>query len=412
MSDVIDTLRKSLPAAKSGSWYSIKNQADKVAVRIYEEIGYWGVTAADFAADLDAITANEIEVQISSPGGDVFDGIAIYNALRAHPATITTRVDGLAASAASVIVQAGDRRVMLSASQMMIHNAWGLTVGSADDMRDAADILERQNEVLAGIYAARSGRDAGEFKKLMSAETWLTDQGAVDAGLADEVIDTPQSALRVPQSLFVAKAMASLPDNQTVAVELESQEVGQMADESIPKADHDAVVAERDAITAERDALQAQLSELTPEAKDDRIDVAALPEPVQAALREADALKARVEKMEQDNRAKAFLAKAAEFASIAPATDLAPVLETLDRVAPEQAKALDQALKAANARINESGLFKELGSDADVDGDRQAKAEALIKQRMTEDNLPRHEAMAKVFKDNPELLYPAPVAAQ
>lgn len=409
MSEALDELRKTLPTAK-GSWYSIKNQADKATIRIYEEIGYWGVSASDFAADLDAITAPEIEVQISSPGGDVFDGVAIYNTLRAHPATITTRVDGLAASAASIIVQAGDRRVMLSASQMMIHNAWGLTVGSADDMRDAADVLERQNEVLAGIYAARSGRDAAEFKKLMSAETWLTDQGAVDAGLADEVIDTPQAALRVPQSLFVAKAMASLPEDKKIisAVEPATQEANPVADATPTQADHDAIVAERDALIAERDAIQAELDALKPEAKDDRIDVAALPEPVQAALRDADALKARVEKMEAEQRAKTFVAKAAEFTNIAPAADLAPVLETLDRVAPEQANALDQALKAANARIAESGLFKELGSDGEVVGDDpQAKAEALIKAEV-EKGATRHDAMAKVFKDNPELLYPAP----
>lgn len=410
MSEAIDTLRKALPAAKSGSWYSIKNQTDKAVIRIYEEIGYWGVTAADFAADLDQITATEIEVQISSPGGDVFDGVAIYNTLRSHPASITTRVDGLAASAASIIVQAGDRRVMLSASQMMIHNAWGLTVGSADDMRDAADVLERQNEVLAGIYAARSGRDAGEFKKLMSAETWLTDQGAVDAGLADEVIDTPQAALRVPQSLFVAKAMASLSPNQIAAAEpLMPQEVSPVADDTITQADHDAVVAERDALIAERDAVQAELDAIKPEAKDDRIDVSALPEPVQAALRNADALQARVEAMEADNRAKAFLAKAKEFEAIAPAADLAPVLETLDRVAPEQAKALDQALKAAAARIDSTDLFKEFGSSEASTDDPQAKAKALIEAEV-EKGATRHDAMAKVFKDNPELLYPAPAA--
>lgn len=182
--------RERAPKITGRAWYEIKNQdGDTATVRIYDEIGYWGTTADQFASDLDAITAAEIEVQINSPGGEVFDGIAIYNVLRAHPAKITTRVDGIAASAASIIVQAGDHRVMLAAGQLMIHEAWGLCVGPADDMRAYADILEQQNGVLAGIYAARSGRPVDEMRALMTAETWLTDHGAVDAGLADEVIE-------------------------------------------------------------------------------------------------------------------------------------------------------------------------------------------------------------------------------
>lgn len=127
-----------------------------------------------------------------------------------------------------------------------------------------------------------------------------------------------------------------------------------------------------------------------------------LPEDVRKRLEDAEAT---IAKMEQDNRAKAFLAKAAEFEHVAPAADLAPVLETLDRVAPEQAKALDQALKAANARISESGLFKELGVNGDQDGDANAKAEALIAAEVAK-GATRHDAMATVFKANPELLYP------
>jgi ATP-dependent Clp endopeptidase proteolytic subunit ClpP len=176
-------------ARQNRSWYEINNATTTNAtVRIYEEIGFFGVTADQFAADLATITAPNIEVQINSPGGDVFDGIAIFNALRTHAAHVTTRVDGIAASAASMIVQAGDRRVMLGASQMMIHDAWGVAVGPASELRAFADILEQQNEVIAGVYAQRSGRDVADISAMMSAETWLTDQGAVDAGLADEVV--------------------------------------------------------------------------------------------------------------------------------------------------------------------------------------------------------------------------------
>lgn len=175
------------PKADTGRWYDIKADAGGAVVRIYSEIGYWGVTAEDFAADLAQISAAQIEVQINSPGGDVFDGLAIYNALRAHPARIVTRVDGLAASAASVIVQAGDHRQIMSSAQIMIHEAWGLAVGPAAELREFADLLDKQNDVLAAIYAERSGGDADAFRALMAAETWMTDQEAVDGGLADEV---------------------------------------------------------------------------------------------------------------------------------------------------------------------------------------------------------------------------------
>lgn len=176
-------------AAADRRWYEIKNQAGPVAtIRIYDEIGYWGITADDFARELEAVTAAEIEVQINSPGGEVFAGVAIYNALRTHPARVTTRVDGIAASIASVIAQAGDHRVMVESAQMMIHEAWGLAVGSAADMREMADLLDRQCDVLAGIYANRSGRPVDECRERMRGESWLTDQETLDAGLADEIM--------------------------------------------------------------------------------------------------------------------------------------------------------------------------------------------------------------------------------
>lgn len=176
---------------EAGRWYSIRNAADEgtAVIRIFDEIGYWGVTEEQFARDLAAITADEIEVQISSPGGDVFAGIAIYNQLRAHPARVTTRVDGLAASAASFIVQAGDHRQIMSAAQMMIHEAWGLCIGPASDMREYADVLDRQSDVIAGIYASRSGGDVAEFRDLMRSDHYMSDQEALDAGLVDEIYE-------------------------------------------------------------------------------------------------------------------------------------------------------------------------------------------------------------------------------
>jgi len=195
MPDVIASLRAKtcahapdVPRREAG--YTIQNAAgDEAVVRIYDEIWWLGVNAMDLTAELDQITAPNIRVEINSPGGDVWDGIAIYNALRLHPANVTTRVDGMAASIASVIAQAGDRRIMVASSQMMIHNAWGMTVGDHADHADMTDILKVQDEVIAQAYASRSGKTAEHFRALMEAETWMTAQDAVDQGLADEVLE-------------------------------------------------------------------------------------------------------------------------------------------------------------------------------------------------------------------------------
>lgn len=182
---------------------------DTAVVRIYEEVWQFGANAYDVAAELDQITAPKIRVEINSPGGDVWDGISIYNALRAHPAEVTTRVDGMAASIASVIAQAGDRRTMLGGSQMMIHNASGLTIGDANAHAEMVEILRQQDRVIAGIYAERSGSSAEDFAALMDAETWMTAAEAVERGLADEVVE-PRKESPQDRSPTLAQQISSL----------------------------------------------------------------------------------------------------------------------------------------------------------------------------------------------------------
>lgn len=172
-------------------WLDVRAEGGKATLRIHDVIGdYWAeTTSGDIAAKIDAIDADEITVSINSPGGNIFDGIAIYNALRSHRARIVTRVDGIAASIASVIAQAGDERQMMGGSQMMIHNAWGVAIGDAPEMRKMADVLDHQNLVIAEVYARHSGQDAADLLDLMAEETWYTASGTVEAGLADVVID-------------------------------------------------------------------------------------------------------------------------------------------------------------------------------------------------------------------------------
>lgn len=175
-------------------WYKIRNAAGEgdapAEVFVYDEIGFWGVTAEDMIRDLKEITAPRITLRINSPGGGIFEGIAIMNVLRAHPAHVTTHVDSLAASIASVIAMAGDKIVMQPFSQMMIHDGSGLCIGNAADMKEMAAQLDRQSDNIAAIYAERTGGTAAEFRRLMKAETWFTAEETVEAGLADEVAPT------------------------------------------------------------------------------------------------------------------------------------------------------------------------------------------------------------------------------
>jgi len=177
-------------------WYSIKNSADgsSAEVIIYDEIGYWGVTAADFVDEVKALDVASLDVRINSPGGEVFDGFAIMNALVNHPASVTTYVDGLAASAASIILQAGARRVAAKASQVMIHEGWGVAIGPATELRALADQLDQVNGLIAEVYADRSGGAVQGWRAAMAAETWYTGAEAAEAGLVDEVTGGGASA--------------------------------------------------------------------------------------------------------------------------------------------------------------------------------------------------------------------------
>lgn len=173
-------------------WYRINNSLDAggspvAEINLYGDIGSWGITAASFVEELKAVDAPEIHLHIASPGGEVFDGLALYNALRSHRAKVIVQVDSLAASIASVIAMAGDRIIMAPHSQMMIHMAAGVACGEASEMREYADFLDRQSENIAGVYAERAGGTVKQWLKAMAAETWYFADEAVEAGLADEV---------------------------------------------------------------------------------------------------------------------------------------------------------------------------------------------------------------------------------
>jgi ATP-dependent Clp endopeptidase proteolytic subunit ClpP len=172
------------------AWYRIQRAADlPTQISIYDEIGMLGVPADMFMRDLAALEG-DIELHLNSPGGDVHDGIAIYNQLRQRPGVVAVVVDGLAASAASFIAQAASPGKLGIAphAQMMIHLGFGMGIGNAADMRAYADLLDKASNNIAGIYADRSGKPAPYWLERMEAETWYDDHEAVAEGLADYIV--------------------------------------------------------------------------------------------------------------------------------------------------------------------------------------------------------------------------------
>lgn len=232
-------------------------------ISVYDPIGFdpWtggGVTAKRIAAALRTIGKKNVVVNINSPGGDLFEGIAIYNLLRDHEGEVTTRVVGLAASAASVIAMAGDQIEVARAGFMMIHNVWVMAIGNRNDLRDAADQLETFDDALAAVYAARTGKEKKEIAKLMDKETWFSGDQAIEGGFADALLpadeveekDGEQAAMAGVRGIDIELARHGVPRAQRRALINRMKEVVGTQDaadpfdrrtlDASPKATHDA----------------------------------------------------------------------------------------------------------------------------------------------------------------------------
>ena len=172
------------------SWYAIRARGTGAEVAIYDEIGAYGVSAKGFLTELGALPeGTPVDLRLNSPGGSVFDAVAIHNALKRHEGPVTVWIDGIAASAASYVAMAGDEIVMPENAFLMIHDPSGLVMGTAGDMRAMAEALEKVKDALVQGYAAKSGRTPEEVSALMSAETWLDAADALAQGFADRLIE-------------------------------------------------------------------------------------------------------------------------------------------------------------------------------------------------------------------------------
>lgn len=196
-----------LRRSNTKSWYNIKDSAGETVIGIYDEIGDWGVTASDFLNELNKVTASNIRVEISSPGGNVYDALAIYAGLSSHPSSVATDVISHAFSAASYIAQAarpGLRRIRKNA-RMMIHDpaiGGGVVYGNARQLRAFKDVLEEvavqldeAADNIASIYAEKSGNaDLAHWRNLMENETFFSASAAQSEGLVDEVVEADGSS--------------------------------------------------------------------------------------------------------------------------------------------------------------------------------------------------------------------------
>ncbi len=187
---------------KNKSWYNIQAKGDSADVIIYDEIGFWGITAKQFIDEVKDLAVTTINLHLNTPGGSVFDGTAIFNVLKNHQAKVIAHVDGLAASIGSFIAMAADEVQIASNAFMMIHDPIGVAIGGSEEMESMANLLDKMADTLASAYAVKSGKSVEDIRELMAAETWFTGQEAVDTGIADVVTGAVEAAANFDFSKF------------------------------------------------------------------------------------------------------------------------------------------------------------------------------------------------------------------
>ena len=372
-------------------WQRIEMKAeDRVAeIYIYDEIGDWGTSAQTFAGMLAELDVETINLYINSPGGSAWDGVAIHNALRRHPAKVNGFVDGIAASASSLIAMASDHLTMNASSQLMIHEASGVAWGDADTMRSTADLLDKLSDSYADAYARRAGGSREGWRQVMRNETWYTAEEAVLAGLADDWDGSADSkavaSFDLSRFRFAGRSNAPAPSMPQMAASTipPAAEPGQQEEESMSEflaalrdrlgitdaeAKEDAILAALDeALTEQVEPEEGQPKASTPEGVT-TIEVDVL-EAMRADLAEKTAALAEVQAKADAERRDAIVAKAIKEGKVAPArrdhwlaqlnADEEGAVQVLDSLAP------------GTIPLNEIGHSDE--PEADAEGDLYAR---------------------------------------
>lgn len=187
-------------ARSAGTSFDVRAASGATEIDLYDEVGFWGVNAKDFRSRLK--DAGDVVLRINSPGGDVFDGLAIFNDLVAHKGKVRVEVTGLAASIASVIAMAGDEIAIADNAFFMIHNAWTIGIGNRHDFNELSGTLAKIDDALARTYAARTGSGIRTIKKMMDDETWLSAKEAKEMGFATTALAQAETKAKFDLSVF------------------------------------------------------------------------------------------------------------------------------------------------------------------------------------------------------------------
>ena len=358
-------------------------------LKLYDTIGGWGITAGEFIAQIPQ-DATEITLRINSPGGDVADGLAIYNYLKDHPARVVTVVDGYAASSASVVMLAGDEIQVHKSSIVMVHNPWTLAMGNADDMRHTADVLDEHGKAILDIYMDATGMSESDLSEMMKDETWMRGEAALENGFATSLIDSGQEE----QSRAAASAQwASIFNAINGGKELMSTQK--------TRRDIEAKAAETEAklvtVTGERDALTAKVTEITAASEVVTGELAQARTDLESATVTVGEHLAKIEDMQ----------KVAEKATVRITSLEATIKDPAFKDA-----AMIEAENLAQAAADAEADKAEAEAQAKIDADAKAKAEAdkptLAKWKAIEDNGERtaywteHRAELKAEADKAE----------
>ena len=273
------------------SWYAIQSTDDRdtdesVEVSIYDEIGFGGVTAKQFSADLKKLKGQHIDLRINSVGGSVIEGAAIFNALKRHKGGLTVHIDGLAASMASVIAMTGEETRIAENALLMIHNPWSMTMGDAADLRKEADVLDKLKATLVNAYVRKTGQPRAAIEQMMDDEKWMDAQEALELGFVDE-IDAPIAAAA---SVTPEQARARFAQFQNTMASKPAPEPAAPVDTAAEDNMNSELQAKVDALQADLDAKNAAEAVQAQAAED--------------LAKELETLKAEVERLAAESASK------------------------------------------------------------------------------------------------------------
>lgn len=330
----------------SQTWFSFRASADSLTIDITDEIGYFGVTARDFANQLKALpNAKTITLNLDCPGGDCNDGFTIYDALVNSGAEITVNITGLAASMASVIMLAGKTINIAENGRVMIHRVTGGAMGNADEMDAATKLMRQFEDRIVGLYVKRTGKDEDEIRDLMKAQmgTWFFGQEAVDAGFADAVVSTKARNFKaswaplftmLPAALFDSAGkdmekpsnsespeVVETPAEEAVTEVIETPTTSETPEAEVepqtaPEVEAKGILERITAAFTGSEKLKAELAKASAALIDRESEIAALKAEVQALKPQAEQLATiKAELAEAEAKAKSVGLAAAEIAA-------------------------------------------------------------------------------------------------